>query len=51
MNHSNNLQLLIGDGSEEVTDLIPDAFILLKNSNHNIQHLLKESPSKYVYQQ
>ncbi len=48
INHSNNLQLLIGGGTEEVTDLIRDTFILLNNPNHNIEHHLKEPPSKYI---
>jgi len=50
INDLNNLQLLIGGGTEELTDLIREAFILLNNPNHHIEHLLKGSPSKYLYQ-
>jgi hypothetical protein len=50
INDLNNLQLLIGGGTEEKRDLIREAFTLLNNPNHNIQHLLKLPPSKYIYQ-
>jgi len=41
---------LIGGGIEEETDLIREAFTLLNNPNHNIQHLLQLPTSNYIYQ-
>ncbi len=46
----NNLQLLIGVGTEEERDLTREAFILLNNPNHNIQRLLQVPRWKYIYQ-
>jgi hypothetical protein len=46
-----NLQVFTGGGAEEDPDLVRDAFTLLNNDDHNIQHHVSGPSSAHIYQQ